>query len=650
MTPDLAASRDSKALLDRWAARYLFAVAAVITSLKLIFAQRLDLYSDEVFYWLESTRPALAYSDLPFVSALLAGLGPALFGHSPLAVRLPFLIIGMALPALIYWLTKPIQGAAHARQAALLSLCLPLAASLGLLAVPDVPLIALGLLSVALYLRAQAQNHWSLWLATGVVVALGLCTHYRFGLFPLGVALSLVTHAPTRLILRNPRAWVAALVACLGFIPIVAFNLGNEMASAAFYFQDRHPWEFSFAGLKHIPLQALITTPVLYGVLLAPFLSSSVRRELTTNSESASFEPQLQAVAQHLLLTLGALHLGLYAALAPWSDATSTTEHWPLAGYFILLPLAPRVIELLTRQQPRLKALPALTLGLGMLGTALALFGLGSQSLQSQLQPLVGLNTLSTKMAGWSEFSDFTQTLKTQEFDDPPLIASDNYYTAAQLGFAEVAAMDRLFTLDQSKAFRDGRAAQLRLWQADAAALSRLSGEEVLFITEDSTLNVDQKTAVLLDACSLGAPLELLTPREFVGGAKRFSFYRLTVGAVQAGCPLPAQGWIDDIQVAEDHILTVSGWAFAPYAGVAELRVEVAGLALSGDLERSERADVAALPRSTDDPHFPQIGFSLQLDGSALTPGTHSAVLVMTSASGEQTKSLPHPFNIGAQP
>jgi hypothetical protein len=79
MAPVLEASRDSKALLDRWATRYLFAVAAVITSLKLIFAQRLDLYSDEVFYWLESTRPALAYSDLPFVSAQLAGLGPALF-------------------------------------------------------------------------------------------------------------------------------------------------------------------------------------------------------------------------------------------------------------------------------------------------------------------------------------------------------------------------------------------------------------------------------------------------------------------------------------------------------------------------------------------------------------------------------------------
>lgn len=650
MDPQKTDSADFRSPLDSWAKRYLIATAALITALKLFFAERLDLYSDEVFYWLESTRPALAYSDLPFVSAQLAGFGPALFGHSPLAVRLPFLILGITLPALIYWLTKPIQGAAYARQAALLSLCLPLAASLGLLAVPDVPMITLGLLSVGLYLRAQATNRWSLWLTTGIAVALGLCTHYRFGLFPLGVALTLVFHAPARPILRNPRAWVAALIACLGFIPILAFNLNNDMASAAFYFQDRHPWAFSYHGLKHIPLQALITTPALYCVLLLPLVNRRVRQQLTVSCESADFDTPLQSVAQHLLLTLGALHVGLYAALAPWSDATSTTEHWPLAGYFLLLPFAPRIIDRLSEGRPALKALPHWTLGLGMLGTVLALVGLGSQSLHTQLQPLVGLNTLSTKMAGWSEFSELTRDLAAQAFDEPPLIASDNYYTAAQLRFAEVTTGDRLFTLDESKAVRDGRAAQLRLWQLDASSLSKRTGREVLLVTEDSTLNVPQKAAVLLRACSLGSPLKLVAQRELVGGAKRFSYYRLTVGDGQADCPLPAQGWVDSASVAGDRTLSVSGWAFAPHAGVEELHVEVAGLRLKGSFERVARADVATLPHSLDDPNFPHIGFTLRVDGSVLALGEHSALLVMTSVSGERSTSLPFRFVIDTQP
>ncbi len=637
---------NQRTFLERWAARYLLALAALITLIKLIFAQRLDLYSDEVFYWLESTRPALAYSDLPFVPAQLAGIGPALVGNNALAVRLPFLLLGTALPVLLYFLAKPIQGAEQARQAALLSLCLPLASSLGLLAVPDVPLIALGLLSVTLYLRAQENDHWGLWLATGATVALGLCTHYRFGLFPLGVAINLMAHAPARSVLKNPKAWLSAAIACLGFVPIALFNLNNEMASAAFYFQDRHPWTFNPLGLLHLPLQALITTPILYCVLWIPLLSAGMRRQIAAHTEATQFSEPLRSIAQQLLLTLGLLHLGLYAALAPWSDATSTTEHWPLAGYFMLLPLAPRMIAVLAKKRRVLAALPQWTLALGLVGTTSALLGVGSQSLQSQLQPFVGLNTLSTKMAGWPEFSSFTQALADKEFDSPPLIATDNYYTAAQLGFAEPASLDRLFTLDKSKAVRDGRAAQLRLWEIDADALSARRSSSVLFITEDSTLNVDQKAAVLLSACALAESLGVITQQDFLGGAKRFTFYRLTVGEPKIDCPLPGQGWVDSVQLENSGVVRVDGWAFASHSGIADISAVVDGKMLETELERVAREDVAAVSGATNDPLFPQVGYTLTISGSGLEAGNHSIELVMTNSAGEQSRSQPFSFSV----
>jgi hypothetical protein len=80
-----------------------------ITALKLIFAIRLDLYSDEIFYWLESTLPALAYSDLPFVTAQLAGLGTRVLGDTPLGVRFSFLALGTSIPILVFWVTVPIK-------------------------------------------------------------------------------------------------------------------------------------------------------------------------------------------------------------------------------------------------------------------------------------------------------------------------------------------------------------------------------------------------------------------------------------------------------------------------------------------------------------------------------------------------------------
>ena len=125
-----------------------------ILCLKLIFASQLDLYSDEIFYWQASTYPAFAYSDLPFMSALLAGLGAQLLGPSAFAVRLFFLILGSLIPALVFWLAKPLVTRQQTWEACLLSLCLPLGAFLGLLAVPDVALVFFGLLLVGALERA----------------------------------------------------------------------------------------------------------------------------------------------------------------------------------------------------------------------------------------------------------------------------------------------------------------------------------------------------------------------------------------------------------------------------------------------------------------------------------------------------------------
>ena len=85
---------------------------------KLFLAAVLDLYSDEVFYWQASTQPALAYSDLPFMTALLIGLGSSLSPGSTFAVRSLFILLGSCLPFLVYWIAKPITGNRHALESA----------------------------------------------------------------------------------------------------------------------------------------------------------------------------------------------------------------------------------------------------------------------------------------------------------------------------------------------------------------------------------------------------------------------------------------------------------------------------------------------------------------------------------------------------
>ncbi len=304
--------------------RWLLAVGGALLLLKAWFAWQLDLHSDEVFYWLASTRPALAYSDLPFVTALLAGLGDSLAPGNPLGVRALFLAGGTCLPAVMYWLALPYVGRQDALRVAFLSVCLPLGGFLGLLATPDTPMLLFGLLSLGLLERALRLGAGRYWLGAGLFLALGLCTHYRFLPYVAATALFLAWQGGSER--RNPWLWAAAALVALGTLPMLWANFAENLGSAGFYFVERHPWRFEPESLRHLPMQMLLVTPPLYALLLY----------------SAWLTWKAGTARAQLLLWFSLPHLLGYALLSPWADANSTTEHWPLPGYPPLLAFPPQ--------------------------------------------------------------------------------------------------------------------------------------------------------------------------------------------------------------------------------------------------------------------------------------------------------------------
>ena len=672
--------------------RLLAAACGLLFIVKVWLAARLDLHSDEVFYWLASTMPAPAYSDLPFVTALLAGLGSALDPGNPLATRALFLAGGSCLPAVIYWVSLPFTGRKDALQAAFLSICIPLGGFLGLLAVPDVPMLLCGLLSLGFLDRALRTDGLVYWLGAGAFVAFGLCTHYRFALFPAGAMLYLLLHR--RDVRRNGKFWLAAGIAALGLLPMLWANLPGNMGSASFYFLERHPWRFNAAGLSHVPLQALLVTPPLYALLLYSawlMIDGSVNPWDTHrganpwdthrganpwdthrgadgtpmqtdgriggdgsrgahNSRRGSRDTQV-----NLLLCAALPQLLVYALLAPWSDANSTTEHWPLPGYFPLLVFAPEALrrtyawlagprrqsgaDRRASRQSRaalvVKAIPAI----GFSGTLLVLAGIGSQSLQTQLQPLVGPGVLSEKMAGWGEFAEYTGRLLRENFDEWPVIVTDNYHTAARLQYAGVAA-DAL-TLDTDKAVRDGRFRQFELWERTGEFAHRRAHAPLLFITEDSSLNVAQKRALIARACGLADSLEQIDQLSLFEGDKRFGFYR---GGVSAGigapaarpCPYPPQAWID--RPAPGAILsgtiTVSGWAYNEDLGVERVLLLLDGAVVAQAEYGLPRPDVVEVREIQTDPNQPNLGFRAEIDAADYAAGRRELSIRIIDSRG----------------
>lgn len=604
--------------------------------IKLYLAVVLDLYSDEVFYWQASSHPALAYSDLPFMTALLIGLGSAADPGNTLAARSLFLVMGSCLPFLVYWIARPLTDRQQAIESAGLALCLPLGGFLGLLAVPDVPLLFFGLLSIGFFERALRRNAMRFWLATGLAVAFGLCTHYRFFLYPVAALAFLCFFKPEQRQWKNPRLWLAFSIASIGLIPIVWFNLSNQLSSASFYFIDRHPWQFQASGLLHVFKQAGLVTPPLY--LLFAYTLYSLYSKSRDNNRGAA-----------LLMSFSLLNILIYLVLAPWTDATSTSIHWPLSGYFPLLIFVPNTLRSFQRwlasnwKPVSARILVASIPIIGFAGTLTALVGVGSQAFQEQLQPMLGYGVLSNKMAGWKQFSTHTRSLLNREFDaQTPIILTDNYYTAAQVEFLGLSSLG--FTIDNDKAVRDGRIAQYQIWRREESGLASMTGRPLLFISEDSTLTIPDKYDILTRVCHHVDSMEFLEKLVLFGGDKQFSFYKANSvvdttnqpGYRYSPCPFPARAWID--QPLADQELSgfsnVSGWAYNEDIGVDEIYLLIDGRRSGRTNYGGSRTDVVTAMGVETDPNVPALGFEITFDTATLSNGEHALAIEIINRQG----------------
>ena len=625
-------SQPQNSLLLGWFA----GACLLVLTIKLILASLLDLYSDEIFYWWASTKLSLAYSDLPFMTALLAGIGSGFGPSDSFSVRILFLILGTSIPGLVYWVARPISNQRMALESALLTLCLPLGGFLGLLAVPDVPLIFFGLLAIGFFQRALSEDKFGYWIATGIFVALGLSTHYRFFLYPLAAVLFLVLFAPARKQWRNGKLWLAMAIACLGLIPIIWFNLSNQLSSASFYLVGRHPWEFQASGLLHVFKQAGLVTPPLYGMLLFTLLVLW-REAKQGNRDSA------------LLCAFACVNLAVYFVLAPWTDANSTSIHWPLSGYFPLLVAMPFTLRTFhsycvgkwneTRASSYVILIPAI----GFIGTLVAFVGVGSQAFQTPLQTLVGRGVLSNKMAGWKEFTDYTEQVLQSDFKDlQPLLITDNYYTAAQLEFAGIST--NTLTFDDDKAVRDGRITQLMLWNKDQSGLAAYENSPTLFITEDSSLILDDKTRLLDKLCLLSDKVEQLDSLSLFNGDKAFSFYQVsTINSSNqqtraSPCPYPMQAWLDFPSANESLSSTVqiTGWAFSEDIGISEVQLMIDGNLLGIADYGFSRPDVVDIQQVDSDPNAPNLGFVINFNTEEFKNGRYELAIVLRNSAGAE--------------
>ncbi len=577
--------------------------------IKVALAIHLPVFVDEAFYWQEGQHLAWAYSDLPGLTAWLARLGTGLGGDSPLALRLPFLLIGALIPWLMVRMTAREFDMRSGWQAGSLSLLLPLAGSMGLLALPDVPLLLATLLCLdaSLRLLRRVDALAAAELAGGLVIG-GLC-HYRFAaVIGVGLIAMLILPAGRRAI-RSPLPWLAVAIGALAWLPLLLWNLQHADAGLQFQLLDRHPWRFSSEGIRLGRMQLVLATPL----LLVAMAVAAWRSWPARNKDAARYLALCGSI-----IVLGFLVLGFFA------DRERVSFHWPLPGYIALLPLLP---ALLARWPRGLRIATWVTTGLG-LAAVLGFYVIAS--VPAWRARTASQNFHPGNFAGWDVLPDVVRDRLASMPSGTRVLAGD-FKLGAELGFALGDA--DIAVLEHPLNAWHGRTPQLALWRLlrdqDVA-----DGKPILLVITANDVAFADLLGYYHRLCEQVGPLPAPEVLNIDHGRQRFLLFALPPQRALGACTTPALAFLDapGPSARVGSSFDVTGWAFKDGVGLREVEVLLDGHVAASASYGAAKPDVAGFWKISSDPNQPRVGFHARVAGVA--PGVHWLGLRLHGADG----------------
>ncbi len=498
---------------------------------KLLLASRLSLFVDEAFYWQESRHLAWTYSDLPPLTAWLIRAGETLFGHSTLAVRSFFILMAL----LIAWVVRSICarhfGARLGWQAGCWALAMPLLASFGVLALPDVPLTLLCLLAVDALDRVASQaRRYSVATLLGIWLALAWLTHYRAAMLWIAGLVFLLATSRGRGLWKSPGLWIAVAIGMTGMLPLLLGNQAIGADAMRFQLLDRHPWAFHADALVQPLEQAVVTTPMLYLLLLTAMIAAWRRVS----------GKQPSPLPWDVVGTIGSTFLIGYFVLGLFADNQRFRVHWPLPGYLALLIVLPALLDQWQQRRPALRWATWLSAAGALIGTMLVYAYFVAAATSAGTAALARYKAFPEHFVGWEEAAAKTRYLLAKpEFADAILVA-DNFMLCAELDFA-LDGSKAVYSLDHPLNTKHGRAAQLQLWQRDEAGLATAAGRKVLLVVEESAGRERERADWLISLCHRVDELAPLARIDLFGGAKQFAWYQGVVPTMRgtSNCRYP---------------------------------------------------------------------------------------------------------------
>ncbi|MEA2783595.1 MAG: hypothetical protein QOK29_5154 [Rhodospirillaceae bacterium] len=254
--------------------RQLLAVVAlivVLTAMRAVYADVVELRTDEAYYWTWSKENVLSFLDHPPMIAWFIRFGTAIFGDTNFGVRFAGLL-AMLVTQLM--LADIVRRLTHDFRAVILAVLMPEAAVYyGLLmakVAPDVALIPFAVAMVWALVRLVESGDARWWLAAGLFAGLALLSKFTaVMLVPAVLAFMLIPD--WRRWLTGPYPWAAGGIALVLFSPVLIWNAQHDWAS--FRFQSVRAVATHELSLRTVGdffgLQFFLVGPILLPVVLS---------------------------------------------------------------------------------------------------------------------------------------------------------------------------------------------------------------------------------------------------------------------------------------------------------------------------------------------------------------------------------------------
>lgn len=248
-----------------------------LTVVRIFVAQYTGLLWDETYYWMWSQYPQAGYFDHPPMVAWWIAAGTAIFGDSPAALRMPFILNVALAPIVGYALARILFDRALAWRAALWTSVIPVVGIAGFMATPDGPAVTLWSLAIIGFALVVRTGNGAWWLAVGVCAGLGALSKYTVLFLGLGLVLALLIDPKLRRWFLSPWLWAGGAVAALIFLPNILWNAEHDWASFRFQFGRLGETRFTPVYLATL----IVVQPLIFNPLATVFLVRGIRMWLT---------------------------------------------------------------------------------------------------------------------------------------------------------------------------------------------------------------------------------------------------------------------------------------------------------------------------------------------------------------------------------